>query len=500
MESIGSPTLYDFTSQQFQQPYLVIGAVVGAQHASQMHFLWHSNRGLSDPSSRRLAMSARTSLASWNIGLRDDLTFFVRPGASPAVGPGAIHVDNLLTVSQHDLNFLDAADLLLGRNTGQLECSTYDQHGPQVNTADFVPNVRPAGEVEDDCGLGFTLEALCIVQHVASVGIVQPVASVGIDQHVVSDPRSQCIIGNPALTARDDAHSAPASVDYYSTLGELPDLFLPSARLVVAISNADRQAAEPAQEKEKKEEAEKKKLEAEKAEAKKKEEAEKKLEAEKAEAKKREEAEEKKIEAEKAEAKKREEAEKKKLEAEKVEADKKLEAEKTEAKKKEDAKKKKLEAEKAEAKKKEEAEKEKLDAEKAETKKRKLETLVTETKKDEEKAVSTKKTRPEKRATEVPQSSKEQTSRNSTRDGLTTLRRSRSPRSPRRSSESSILRQEFGERTSSNGARDDSVTSLGGQSARSPRRSPRRSPEVSISRREYEELMAMKRNLRGERH
>ena len=109
-------------------------------------------------------MSARTSLASWNIGLRDDPTFFVRQGASPAVGPCAIHVDNLSTVSQHDLNFLDAADFLLGRSTGHQECSTYDQHGPQVNTADFVSNARPAGEVEDDCGLGFTLEALWLVQ------------------------------------------------------------------------------------------------------------------------------------------------------------------------------------------------------------------------------------------------------------------------------------------------------------------------------------------------
>ena len=118
-------------------PYLVIGAVVGAQHASQMHFLWHSNRGSSDPSSRRLAMSARTSLTSWNIGLRDDPTFFVRPGASPAVGTGAIHVDNLSTVSQHDLNFLDATDLLLGQNTGQLEHGTYDQHGPSVRPTEI---------------------------------------------------------------------------------------------------------------------------------------------------------------------------------------------------------------------------------------------------------------------------------------------------------------------------------------------------------------------------
>jgi len=91
------------------RPYLIIGAAVGAQHASQMHFLWDVNRGSSDPPCRRLAVSARRSLGYWNIGLRDDPTFL------PAVEcheSGSENMQRDIQTTQQSQDLFDAAGLL----------------------------------------------------------------------------------------------------------------------------------------------------------------------------------------------------------------------------------------------------------------------------------------------------------------------------------------------------------------------------------------------------
>jgi hypothetical protein len=54
---------------------LVIGAVFGAQKASQLHFLWDAYRGADELSGRRLADNAMRSLAAWNVGPREESVF-----------------------------------------------------------------------------------------------------------------------------------------------------------------------------------------------------------------------------------------------------------------------------------------------------------------------------------------------------------------------------------------------------------------------------------------
>jgi len=87
------------------RPFLI----VGAQHASQMHFLWDMNHGFSDPPCRRLAVSARQSLGYWNIGLRDDPTFL------PAVDchdSGSENIRRDIPETQQSQYLFDAAGLL----------------------------------------------------------------------------------------------------------------------------------------------------------------------------------------------------------------------------------------------------------------------------------------------------------------------------------------------------------------------------------------------------
>jgi len=90
------------------RPFLIIGAAVGAQHASQMHFLWDVNRGSSDPPCHRLAVSARRSLGYWNIGLQDDPTLL------PAVechDSGSENMQRDIQATQQSQDLFDAAGL-----------------------------------------------------------------------------------------------------------------------------------------------------------------------------------------------------------------------------------------------------------------------------------------------------------------------------------------------------------------------------------------------------
>ena len=251
-----------------------------------------------------------------------------------------------------------------------------DQQEFQQYATELLSDVQPTGDALDDGGLGFTLAVLGIDQHEASV----PCHQLGPND---ATPQT-CDVVLPVCQ-----NFAPFGYD--STLGALPDLFLPSTRLVVAISDADRQAAEPPRKK-----------------------AKAAAEAKKIEAKKREEA---------AAAEEKAAAEKKRKSDEKA-----AETKKNEAKKREEAA----------------AEEEKESAEKK--------------RKSDEKAAQTKKEELEKQKTvDVGRHSRERASQKTRYD------------------------------------------SSGSYHSRSPL-SPRRSPEVRMSRREYDELMRMKRQLRDERY
>ena len=184
-------------------PYFIIGATVGAQRASQMHFLWDSNRESSDSPCQLLAMSARRSLGSWNIGLRDDPTFSVPPSHKPVVGRVATYDDGI-PASQPGLNFLDTADLLSDQDMARLERDVTSHQKFPGNTTDLLLDVQLVGDSSDNGGLGFTLEAL------------------SIDQSVTSFPHHQSASDVTASPVRNDALPAlqtVASIGYDETLG-----------------------------------------------------------------------------------------------------------------------------------------------------------------------------------------------------------------------------------------------------------------------------------------
>jgi hypothetical protein len=69
---------------------LVIGATVGAQKASQLHFLWNAYRDAEDPPGKKLAENARRSLAAWNLGLREGVPFEESRQPPALAGPASI--------------------------------------------------------------------------------------------------------------------------------------------------------------------------------------------------------------------------------------------------------------------------------------------------------------------------------------------------------------------------------------------------------------------------
>ena len=53
------------------RPYLVIGAVAGAQHAAQIHYLADAHRMAREPDKREIARRAKCSLSNWVLGIRN---------------------------------------------------------------------------------------------------------------------------------------------------------------------------------------------------------------------------------------------------------------------------------------------------------------------------------------------------------------------------------------------------------------------------------------------
>jgi hypothetical protein len=73
--------LCDFVARQYPiipahaRPYLVIGAVAGAQHAAQIHLLAETHGASQEEYKREIAVSAKCSLSNWVIGLRGEPIF-----------------------------------------------------------------------------------------------------------------------------------------------------------------------------------------------------------------------------------------------------------------------------------------------------------------------------------------------------------------------------------------------------------------------------------------
>jgi hypothetical protein len=74
-------SLTQFLSRQYPcipeeaRLFLIAGVTAGAQKAAQMHFLCEAFGDSADASGRLLAASANRSLASWNMGLRNEKVF-----------------------------------------------------------------------------------------------------------------------------------------------------------------------------------------------------------------------------------------------------------------------------------------------------------------------------------------------------------------------------------------------------------------------------------------
>jgi hypothetical protein len=69
--------LCDYVAEHFPsvpvtaRPYLVIGAVAGAQHAAQIHYLADAHRIAREPDKREIARRAKCSLSNWVLGIRN---------------------------------------------------------------------------------------------------------------------------------------------------------------------------------------------------------------------------------------------------------------------------------------------------------------------------------------------------------------------------------------------------------------------------------------------
>jgi hypothetical protein len=120
--------LCDFVARQYPiipahaRPYLVIGAVAGAQHAAQIHFLAETHGASQEEYKKEIAVSAKCSLSNWVIGLRGEPIFprqqcrhdaVIEPGCGdiPSTAQEASRcpsdVNRLETNQDHDI--MDAA-------------------------------------------------------------------------------------------------------------------------------------------------------------------------------------------------------------------------------------------------------------------------------------------------------------------------------------------------------------------------------------------------------
>ena len=81
-------SLTQFLSRQYPcipeeaRLFLIAGVTAGAQKAAQMHFLCEAFGNSADASGRMLAASAKRSLASWNMGLRNEQVFLTNQETS----------------------------------------------------------------------------------------------------------------------------------------------------------------------------------------------------------------------------------------------------------------------------------------------------------------------------------------------------------------------------------------------------------------------------------
>ena len=161
---------------------MAIGAAVGAQHASSVHFFVESNRASKDPQKQESAVYAVCALSDWSLGLR------LRPSQehTPAV--------RLTSLDAHEQRPMqrgrDGQQGLTRRSSSTLTTATRDPAAETASTSAALPGLIGGGSpgAGKDVGVVDVPAVTDTNPTTAEVAEQRAALSVGSEVHVGNDP------------------------------------------------------------------------------------------------------------------------------------------------------------------------------------------------------------------------------------------------------------------------------------------------------------------------
>ena len=245
------------------RPYVVTAAAAGAQHAARIHFFAEVHQTIHSPEERQRVAGARSALASWNIGLREDPAFKPMTTSTTTVhesmrsttdnSGGPARVDKQLSVSPGRNQRVNSVILSAPHNPDLPASSTRVAEPSEADaTQDTTCIVGANGCATLLDQLGFPVDrdhsnASC--QQVLAMALQQN----EIDQAVaffpaVDDPPPSfgahaCTDINMIVQSVEDTTGQRASAT--ATLIDTSETFVSMPALTVVVTGEDRGAADP---------------------------------------------------------------------------------------------------------------------------------------------------------------------------------------------------------------------------------------------------------------